>query len=302
MTKEQAPIFSLGAQGSIGKTLSFSETRKQHKASKFPEPQRSTTYEQFLQRQLYLMGILWWLAQSDATKKTFGESGSRKHRTAYQEGMSYYLKHKPDLWMWLPLDCGEAAAPRDIGPYNLTGGQVNTVTLPAISGNGTYYDGNFAHSWINLGNHGVDLTYFGVIMNIFPYDYGTANLGNILTIADGVNLNYHGWADGRIRASGDAIAGGWDFTTIPGAVPAGEWTRLAFVSWNGLLMVLNGLTIMGALGATYPLIDQTSVLRIGSPIVGLKQFHGIVDNLRIIVGRMTTEEDAIRFYASDHYP
>lgn len=104
MAKTKTPFLSLGAQGSVGGSITAQKRGNAALLRRKPSPTDPYSLPQAYQRWLYQDYAHLWTKQDEATKRQYATAGSRFHRTGFQQWMKVMLTTLPDLIAWWHLD------------------------------------------------------------------------------------------------------------------------------------------------------------------------------------------------------
>lgn len=104
MTKTKTPFFSLGAQGSVGGSVTAQRRNYSTLVREKPFPSDPYSLPQAYQRWLYEDYAYLWTKQTPAVKQQYASAGVRFHLTGFQYWMKYHLKHMPDIVGWWTHD------------------------------------------------------------------------------------------------------------------------------------------------------------------------------------------------------
>ena len=118
MAKLKNPLLSLGAVGSLAKTLSFSRRRRTNIVQQFSTPTDPKTFAQRSWRHMYQKAVALWHALSPAEQQSWNSDASRRHMTGFAWFMSQALKPNPGLY--LPLQGGIMAGDIDMAGHSIT--------------------------------------------------------------------------------------------------------------------------------------------------------------------------------------
>ncbi|MBA7663565.1 hypothetical protein ES703_71610 [subsurface metagenome] len=115
MAKTKTPFFSIGAQGSVGESITVQKRGATHLLRVKPLPADPYTLPQAYQRWLYQDYAYVWTQQSLSVKQFYATQGTRFHLTGFQYWMKSHLKDLQNIAaMWQLDDLGNIA--HDHGP------------------------------------------------------------------------------------------------------------------------------------------------------------------------------------------
>lgn len=141
MTKLFTPLMSLGATGSIGKSVSLRETRHRHIMEKRPHPANPKTLAQTYQRWLYQDYVYLWMQQTEAVKRQYSSQGVRFHLTGFQYWMKVYLATMPDIAGWWHMDDSTGSLVHDSSVNGNHGTPFGSNSLQGNIGSALHFNG-----------------------------------------------------------------------------------------------------------------------------------------------------------------
>lgn len=150
MPKTKTPFLSLGAQGSVGGSITAQRSPHGTILREKPLPSDPYSLPQAYQRWLYEDYAYLWTQQTIATQRTYSATGSRYHLTGFQYWMSFQLKNLPDIVLLVHLDNLDGALVLDKSRNANNGTAFGTVIAPGIIGNALSFDG--INDYVNFGD------------------------------------------------------------------------------------------------------------------------------------------------------
>lgn len=146
MAKTNTPFFSLGASGSVGRSITAQKRGSTTLLREKPLPTYRQTLPQLYQRWLYEDYAYLWRQQSAATRAGYRTGGSRFHLTGFQYWMKYHLANLPDIAAWWKLDEGGGAIAYDSGRNDNNGVIIGASPTDGYIGRAFLLDGT--NDWI----------------------------------------------------------------------------------------------------------------------------------------------------------
>lgn len=141
MAKTKSPFFGFGSQGSVGESITTQKRGRDTIARRLPVPTDPYTLPQAYQRWLYQDYAYLWTTLSDADKAAYAATGSRHHRTGFQQWMSYALSNLPYILAFYKLDLTSAPIIYDASSYLHNGIRIGTSVTQGRIDSGLYWDG-----------------------------------------------------------------------------------------------------------------------------------------------------------------
>lgn len=120
MAKTNTPFLSMGAQGSIGKSITAQKRAGITLIRQKPLPTDPYSLAQAYQRWLYQDYAHLWTLQTEAIRRACSATGSRLHLTGFQYWMKYQLGTLPDIVGWWKCDINTQPTTPDSSPYGHT--------------------------------------------------------------------------------------------------------------------------------------------------------------------------------------
>lgn len=127
MAKTKTPFLSLGAHGTVGRSVTAQKRGSITLLREKPLPTYHYTLPQAYQRWLYEDYAYLWRQQSVSTKQQYATTGTRYHLTGFQYWMKYHLTLLPDILAWWKLDANRGAICYDSSRNSRNG----TITGPS---------------------------------------------------------------------------------------------------------------------------------------------------------------------------
>jgi len=124
MAKLKSPLFSLDAQNSLGRVISFVKRKVGTVAIKRPQPPDARTLAQLSWRTMYQKCAILWHTLNEAEKANWESLARPLHMTGFAYWQSQCLKPNPGIY--LPLAGGTMS-----GAINMAGFQVGMLPDPA---------------------------------------------------------------------------------------------------------------------------------------------------------------------------
>jgi len=149
MPKVTGPLFSVGAQGTLGEVLTFQKGMKGHRVGKVPRHRDAQSQAQLDHRDKFLAARDAWLALSEEEKAEYTAKGNLAQMTGWNLFLREYILTPP------PPDVMEFEATTSDGYLGPTGKAEYSDAHDAATGN--VYD---ATNYLVLRNGWVDPNYF----------------------------------------------------------------------------------------------------------------------------------------------
>lgn len=141
MSKLKSPLLSLGAQGTIGNSLTFQKRGQETIAREKPIPKDPYSLAQAYHRWLYQDYAHLWTLQSEAIKQSYRTRGSRYHITGFNLWMREHLRDLPDIAALWHLDYISGGVTLDSSRNANTGTVIGASSTIALIDHGLYFDG-----------------------------------------------------------------------------------------------------------------------------------------------------------------
>lgn len=150
MTKTRTPFFSLGARGSVGRSITAQRRGSATLFREKPLPSDPFSLPQAYQRWLYEDYAYLWTKQNAATKQTYATAGSRFHLTGFQYWMKAMLSTLPNISALYHLDTGETITAIDFSKNSNHGAIFGASPTDGLIDGSFYFDG--LNDYVNCGN------------------------------------------------------------------------------------------------------------------------------------------------------
>ncbi|MBA7581472.1 hypothetical protein ES708_23377 [subsurface metagenome] len=151
MAKPKNPLLSLGARGTIAKTLTFQKRGRGTIAREKPIPTDPYTLYQAYQRWDYRDYAYQWTLLPNSEKQVYRTRASRYHITGFSQWMKEQLKELPDLAGRWHLDEESGATAYDSSKNNNNGVIVGASPAAGIIDGAYSFDGD--HDQIDIPDH-----------------------------------------------------------------------------------------------------------------------------------------------------
>lgn len=149
MTKLKGPLLSLGAQGTIGKNLTFAKVKGGTVAKSIPTHPDAQTLPQVYQRWRYYDAVQYWHSLTPAQQAAQETAGRPFNLTGFSYTLRQYLNSPIDQRLWLRLDPDEAPTTRDYSKQDNNGSITGAASVAARVSLGLSFDG--VDDWVHLG-------------------------------------------------------------------------------------------------------------------------------------------------------
>lgn len=150
MAKTETPFFGLGAQGSVGGSITAQKRGPTTLLRKKPLPTDPYSLPQAYQRWLYQDYAYLWTQQSQATQALYRASGSRRHLTGFQMWMKLMLATIPDIVGWWRFDYQSGGITPDSSKKGNNATLVQALISPGWIDHSVFMDG--IDDKVNCGN------------------------------------------------------------------------------------------------------------------------------------------------------
>jgi len=141
VAKTKTPFFGLGAQGSVGESITAQRRNRTTLLREKPFPTDPYSLPQAYQRWLYQDYAYLWTQQSAATRAEYRTGGSRFHLTAFQYWMKVMLATLPDIAGWWRFDSLSAGLTPDSSKNANTGTVIGAFITPGLIAQALSFDG-----------------------------------------------------------------------------------------------------------------------------------------------------------------
>lgn len=150
MAKIKAPLFSLGAHGSVADDITLQDSFAGTIMRPKPRPKDTKTLKQIYQRWLYQDCAAWWHEQSPAQQQVYETAARRHHMTGFAWWMKEKLLFKFGLVFGAHLDERSGNIATDFSA-NANHGTIHGCThLPGIIDYALSFNG--VDNWVDCGN------------------------------------------------------------------------------------------------------------------------------------------------------
>lgn len=141
MAKTKTPFLSMGAQGSVGGSITAQKKASETLLRGKPFPTDPYSLKQAYQRWLYEDYAYLWRQQTQATRRTYATAGSPFHLTGFQYWMKYNLTNMPDIAGIWHLDAEDHTICYDHSPRGNNGTVIGASPASGRIDGALYFDG-----------------------------------------------------------------------------------------------------------------------------------------------------------------
>ena len=280
MAKTKTPFLSLGAQGSVGESITSQKRGRDTVLRRLPTPTDPYSLPQAYQRWLYQDYAYLWTKQNAAIQAEYRSLGSRIHLTGFQYWMKAQLANLPDLAAWWKLDTTTAPTTPDSSRNNNLATIFGASPADGLINGCFYFDG--LNDYLQCApspslNVTGDMTIEAIVrfktqaIAHYILQTGTINQAGLIFLvgSDGSIQYYTSQAGSWQRSTAPPGTFSWDTTYHIAAIRKGLDARV-------YLDAVDKTTLFGAHQDPFP---STTFTQIGSDLIIANRAQGIIDNL-----------------------
>lgn len=230
MAKVKAPLLSLRATQTVGKTLTFSQWRRLNVAKTIPTHPDARTPAQLAHRLNYSHARDFWLTLTPDEKAVLLTQGRPARVTGYNLSLQRYLLDLLYLDAWFPLNDGVSATAEDYSMHRTDGaiqGPIPAVDFCGQVNNALWFDD--LNDRVQATTPQLDYTSanFSLVVRAYFDDLSSTD-GLICRGLDNTDgYRFYVSATGRIVFRTSQAAAQQNSITAPGVVVPGQWYTLS---------------------------------------------------------------------------